>query len=156
MVHSITRGTWHCAWWGPRGYRHAAASCRCPEAGMNSDCSDQVVLVTGSSSGLGRAIALESARRGAKAVIINYSRSAADAEETAEAVRHEGATALVVKADVSSDVECQTLARSAARFGRIDALYNNAGITKFAVNQRALDAVSAEDLLRVYQGNLVG
>lgn len=123
---------------------------------MNSDCSDQVVLVTGGSSGLGRAIALESAGRGARAVIINYSRSEADAEETADAVRREGATAIVVKADVSNDAECQTLARAAGRFGRIDVLYNNAGITKFAVNQEALDAVSAEDFLRVYQVNLVG
>jgi len=123
---------------------------------MNSDCSDQVVLVTGSSSGLGRAIALESARRGAKAVIINYSRNAADAEETAEAVRREGATPIVVKADVSNDAECQTLARAAGRFDRIDVLFNNAGITKFAVDQAALDAVSAEDFLRVYQVNVVG
>ncbi len=125
-------------------------------SGMNSDCSDQVVLVTGGSSGLGRAIALESARRGAKAVIINYSRSAADAEETAEGVRREGATAIVVKADVSNDAECRTLARAAEPFGRIDALFNNAGITRFAVNQAALDAVSAEDFLHVYKVNLVG
>jgi 3-oxoacyl-[acyl-carrier protein] reductase len=125
-------------------------------SGMNSDCSDQVVLVTGGSSGIGRAIALESARRGAKAVIINYSRSVGDAEETAEAVRREGATPIVVKADVSNDAECQALARVADRFGRIDALFNNAGITKFAVNQGALDAVSAEDFLQVYQVNLVG
>jgi len=123
---------------------------------MNSDCSDQIVLVTGSSSGLGRAIALESARRGAKAVIINYSRSAAEAEDTAEAVRHEGAIPIVVKADVSSDAECQTLARAAGRFGRIDALFNNAGITKFAVDQAALEAVSAEDFLQIYQVNLIG
>jgi 3-oxoacyl-[acyl-carrier protein] reductase len=123
---------------------------------MDLDCSDQVVLVTGGSSGLGRAIAVESARRGAQAVIINYSRSAGDAEETAEAVRREGATPIVVKADVSNDAECQALARAAERFGRIDALFNNAGVTKFAVNQGALDAVSAEDFLQVYQVNLVG
>ena len=123
---------------------------------MNSDCSDQVVLVTGGSSGLGRAIALESARRGAKAVIVNYSRSEADAEETAEAVRREGATAVVVKADVSNDADCRTLARAAAQFGRIDALYNNAGTTKFAINQGALEAVSGEDFLQVYHVNVVG
>ena len=140
-------------------HRHKRVSDRMPmdtQCHMNSDCSDQVVLVTGGSSGLGRAIALESARRGAKAVIINYSRSAGDAEETAAAVRREGATPIVVKADVSSDSECRTLARAAEGFGRIDALYNNAGITKFAVNQGALDAVSAEDFLQVYQVNLIG
>ncbi|HWS61903.1 MAG TPA: SDR family NAD(P)-dependent oxidoreductase [Steroidobacteraceae bacterium] len=123
---------------------------------MNSDCSDHVVLVTGGSSGLGRAIAVESARRGAKAVIVNYSRSEADAQETAEAVRGEGATPVVVKADVSNDAECQALVRAASRFGRIDALYNNAGTTKFAVNQGALDALSGEDFLHVYHVNVVG
>src|SRR5260370_222994 len=57
---------------------------------------------------------------------------------------------------VSNDAGCQSRVWAAGRFGRIDSLFNNAGITKFVVKQAALDAVSAEDFLGVYHVNLVG
>jgi NAD(P)-dependent dehydrogenase (short-subunit alcohol dehydrogenase family) len=118
-------------------------------------CEDFVVLVTGASTGLGRAIALETARQGAKAVIINYARSQAEAEETARLVEAEGAKAVLVQGDVASDDDCKKIASAAQPFGRIDALFNNAGTTKFA-NHADLDAVSAQDFLDLYAVNVVG
>ena len=65
-----------------------------------------IVVVTGASTGLGRAICVEVASRGAKAVIVNYARSEAEAMETAGLVRQEGAEAIVVQGDVSIDEDC--------------------------------------------------
>lgn len=126
------------------------------EAGMSGDFDGKVVVVTGASTGLGRAIAVETAGRGAEAVVINFSRSAAEAEETAALVRAKGAKAVLAQADVADDEGCKAIAAQAAPFGRIDALFNNAGVTKFANNHADLDAVSAEDFLRLYQVNVVG
>ena len=108
------------------------------------DFEDFVVVVTGASTGLGRAIAVETARRGAKAVVINYASSAKEAEETAGLVRAEGAQAVLVQGDVASDEDCRRIAAMAEPFGRIDALFNNAGTTRFA-NHADLDAVSGQD-----------
>ena len=115
-----------------------------------------VVLVTGASTGLGRAIAVETADRGAGAVLINYASSQAEAEETARMVEAKGARAVVVQGDVASDEDCQRIAATAAPMGRIDALFNNAGVTKFANNHADLDAVSGEDFHRLYAVNVVG
>ncbi|MDR3506892.1 MAG: SDR family NAD(P)-dependent oxidoreductase [Caulobacteraceae bacterium] len=123
---------------------------------MSGDFDGLIVVVTGASTGLGRAIAVETATRGAKAVIINYARSADEAAETADLVRAKGAEAVLVQADVADDAGCQAIAAAAQPFGRIDALFNNAGVTKFAQNHADLDAVSAEDFLRLYQVNVVG
>jgi NAD(P)-dependent dehydrogenase (short-subunit alcohol dehydrogenase family) len=123
---------------------------------MSGDFDGRVVVITGASTGLGRAMASEVAGRGAKAVVINYARSAAEAEETAEIVRGHGAQAVLVQADVADDDACRRIAEAAQGFGRIDALFNNAGVTKFAQNHADLDAVSAEDFLRLYQVNVVG
>ena len=120
------------------------------------DFAGSVIVVTGASTGLGRAIAVETAGRGAQAVIINYANSAAEADETARMVIEAGAEAILVKADVGQDEGCQTIVEAAARFGKIDALFNNAGITKFAPDHSDLDAVSADDFLRLYQVNVVG
>jgi len=120
------------------------------------DFNDFVVVVTGASTGLGRAIAVEVAGRGAKAVIINYARSADEAEETGRLVEAHGAQAVLVQGDVASDGDCRKIAGAAAPFGRIDALFNNAGITTFAPNHADLDAVSAEDFLHLYGVNVVG
>jgi 3-oxoacyl-[acyl-carrier protein] reductase len=116
---------------------------------------DFVVVVTGASTGLGRAIAVETARQGAKTVVVNYARSAAEADETARLVEAEGATAVLIQGDVASDDDCRKIAAAAQPFGRIDALFNNAGTTRFA-NHADLDAVSAQDFLDLYSVNVVG
>lgn len=115
-----------------------------------------VVVVTGASTGLGRAVAVEVAGRGAKAVIINYARSEAEAHETAGLVRQEGAEAVIVQGDVAKDEDCKKIAAAAEPYGRIDALFNNAGMTKMAQDHSNLDAVDAEDFIRLYSVNVVG
>lgn len=120
------------------------------------DFQDYVVVVTGASTGLGRAIAVETAARGAAAVVINYARSREEAEETARQVEQEGAKAVLVQGDVAQDADCRKIAAAAEPFGRVDALFNNAGITKFAPNHADLDAVDAEDFLSLYRVNVVG
>jgi 3-oxoacyl-[acyl-carrier protein] reductase len=119
------------------------------------DFKDFVVVVTGASTGLGRAIAVETAERGAKAVVVNYARSAEEAEETAGLVRAAGADAVLVQGDVASDEDCKRIAAAAEPFGRVDALFNNAGTTTFAAHGD-MDRVSADDFLRLYAVNVVG
>lgn len=121
-----------------------------------NDFQDYVVVVTGASTGLGRAIAIGAAAQGAKAVIVNYASSEKEAQETAEAVRNAGAEAVVVKGDVGEAEDCRRIAAAAAPFGRIDSLFNNAGITAFAPNHADLDAVSADDFMRLYRVNVAG
>ncbi len=120
------------------------------------DFAGAVVLVTGASTGLGRAIAVETADRGAGVVVINYASSEEEARETARLVQAAGAETIVVQGDVAKDEDCRRIAAAARPHGRIDALFNNAGVTKFANNHAALDAVSAEDFLRIYSVNVVG
>jgi 3-oxoacyl-[acyl-carrier protein] reductase len=123
---------------------------------MVGDYEGRIVLITGASTGLGRAIAVETARQGAKAVIINYASSKAEADETADMVRKGGAEAIVVQGDVGDDAACRAIVDAAAGFGRVDALFNNAGVTKFAPNHADMDAVNADDFLRLYQVNVIG
>ncbi|HEV2532024.1 SDR family NAD(P)-dependent oxidoreductase [Phenylobacterium sp.] len=119
------------------------------------DFKDFVVVVTGGSTGLGRAIAVATAARGAQAVVINYAHNADEAGETARQVEAAGAKAVLVQGDVASDADCRKIAAAAQPFGRIDALFNNAGTTTFA-SHADMDAVSAEDFLRLYSVNVVG
>lgn len=123
---------------------------------MSRDFDGKVVVVTGASTGLGAAIAIGAAKRGAKAVVVNYASNVADADATADKIRQAGAEAVVVKGDVGDDSDCRKIAEAAAKFGKIDALANNAGITKMAPDHSDLDALSKEDFLRVYTVNTVG
>lgn len=115
----------------------------------------KVAIVTGSSSGIGEATALQLARGGAK-VVINYSKSEDEARAVEAKAKDAGAEVLCVQADVSDDAECRKLAQAAIEaWGRIDILVNNAGRTKFA-NHADLDALDAEDFLGIYKLNVVG
>lgn len=115
----------------------------------------RVCIVTGGGTGTGAATALRLAERGWR-VAINYSRSEAEANETAEQCGRAGAEALAVKGDVAEDADCRAIALAALeRWGRIDALVNNAGITKFA-HASKLDALSADDFQRLYAVNVIG
>ncbi len=120
------------------------------------DFDGAIVVVTGASTGLGRAIAVETAARGAATIIVNYASSAAEAAETLRLIEAEGAHGVLVQGDVAKDEDCIRIAAAAAPYGRVDALFNNAGVTKFANNHGALDAVSAEDFMRIYAVNVVG
>jgi 3-oxoacyl-[acyl-carrier protein] reductase len=90
----------------------------------------RVALVTGSSRGIGRAIALRLARDGA-AVAVNYRERRDEADEVVAAITHAGGRAVAIAADVGNAVECTRLV-SAAReaLGPIDILVNNAGVLR--------------------------
>lgn len=116
---------------------------------------DKVAIVTGGGTGLGAAVSLGLAERGAR-VLVNYARSAEEAERTAEACRAAGADAIAVQGDVREDAACRAVvAHAVARWGRVDVLVNNAGRTTFAA-AGDLDALSDEDFLDIYRTNLVG
>lgn len=88
-----------------------------------------VALVTGASRGIGRAIALELARCG-YAVVVNFARNAAAAEEVVQVVRNANGSAIGVRADVADASDrARLVAETLSAFGRIDVLVNNAGIT---------------------------
>jgi 3-oxoacyl-[acyl-carrier protein] reductase len=120
------------------------------------DLKGKTAIVTGSATGIGAAVAIGLAKRGAN-VVVNYTRSKTEAEETAEAVKKAGADVRLVQADVASDEDCRKLAKAAQdAWGRIDILVNNAGTTKFVTNHADLDSLSAEDFTRIYSVNVVG
>jgi NAD(P)-dependent dehydrogenase (short-subunit alcohol dehydrogenase family) len=112
-------------------------------------------IVTGSASGLGAATAAILAKDGAK-LVINYSSSRKEAEQTAELCRKAGAAeVVVVQGDVSRDEDCRKIVAAAASWGRLDALINNAGTTKH-VPHANLDGLSAEDFQRLFGVNTIG
>jgi 3-oxoacyl-[acyl-carrier protein] reductase len=114
-----------------------------------------VCIVTGSASGIGAASAILLAGKGAR-VVINYSKSEDAARATRKACEAAGAETLLIKADVAQDSDCRRVAQAAIdKWGRIDALVNNAGATKFA-DHSDLEALSAEDFQRIYSVNVVG
>ena len=119
------------------------------------DIQGGVAIVTGSSSGVGAACARQLAERGCN-VVINYSKSEAGARETEAACRAYGVETLVVRGDVANDADCRRLAASAdEKWGRIDALVNNAGTTKFCAHND-LEGLSKQDFLDIYSVNTVG
>jgi NAD(P)-dependent dehydrogenase (short-subunit alcohol dehydrogenase family) len=87
----------------------------------------KVSIITGSGSGMGRTAAELFAREGARVVVADYGEAAG--EETVARVRTAGGEATFIKADVSDEADARAMVRHAiSTFGRVDALYNNAGI----------------------------
>ncbi len=100
---------------------------------------DQVAIVTGASRGIGRAAALEIARQGAR-VLVNYQRNRAAAYEVVAAITAAGGEALPYEADVTDEVAVAAMVDAClARWGRLDLLVNNAGITADAPMIRMKD-----------------
>ena len=115
----------------------------------------KTAIVTGSATGVGAATALALARRGYD-VLINYSKSEAEAKQSQAACREAGADTLLLRGDVAADADCRQLAHAAMdRWKRLDALVNNAGITSFdgAANWDALDTETFQHIVGV---NAVG
>jgi len=123
--------------------------------GMADPLSNRVALVTGGGTGIGRAIARALAGAGAR-VAVNYSRSRAEAEDTAGAITRQAGTAIVVQADVSRERQVEDMVgRVVQDLGRLDILVNNAGTTTF-VDHRNLDALTAEIWDRTLAVNVKG
>lgn len=115
----------------------------------------KTVIVTGSSSGVGQATAIQCAARGAN-VLVNYNSKKAGAEATADACEKAGGRAIVFGGDVADDASCRAMVEAAvAEFGAVHGLVNNAGMTKF-VNHADLDGLDAADFQRIYAVNTVG
>jgi 3-oxoacyl-[acyl-carrier protein] reductase len=120
-----------------------------------SSASRKVAIVTGSATGVGAAAALMLAGRGCH-VVINYTKSRAEAEETARGCEARGAETIVFQGDVGDDAICRGMAdAAAAKWGRIDYLINNAAKTKFNPYEN-LDGLTADDFLAIYRVNVVG
>ena len=115
------------------------------------DLTGKTAIVTGGSRGIGRAICLELARRGAN-IVFSYAGNAAAAEETVKLVEETGATARAVQGDVTSADSAKELVEAAKELGGVDILVNNAGITRDKLAAR----MSEEDFDAVIATNLKG
>ena len=116
----------------------------------------RVAIVTGGGTGIGRATALRLARSGVKALVVNYSRSAVAAGDTANEAKALGAEAVTHRADVSDETQVKEMVASTLdRFGHVDILVNNAGTTRF-IPHPDLDALTDEVWNEILAVNLKG
>ncbi|HLH40594.1 MAG TPA: glucose 1-dehydrogenase [Bryobacteraceae bacterium] len=115
----------------------------------------KVAVVTGGGTGIGRAISTLFASEGAR-VVVNYSRSKQEAEDTAAEIQSKGGAAIAVQADISRQPDADALMNAAAsRFGRLDYLINNAGWSKRVPHEK-FEELTDEIWDRVFAINLRG
>ena len=115
----------------------------------------KTAIVTGGGTGIGKAVSIELAKRGAR-VVVNYSRSREDAEETVRTIQEGGGTAVAVQANVAKETEVRAMGGRAAReFGSVDILINNASITRY-IAMNDLESVNDEAWDELYQVNVKG
>ena len=89
---------------------------------------DKVVIITGSSRGIGKATALEFAKEGAK-VVVNYYKSESEAKEVVNKIKNLGSEAIAIKCDVSKEEQVKQMIKETVKvFGKVDILVNNTGI----------------------------
>ncbi|OUC12505.1 MAG: 3-oxoacyl-[acyl-carrier-protein] reductase [Alkalinema sp. CACIAM 70d] len=119
---------------------------------MAQNLQGKVAIVTGASRGIGRSTALALASEGAS-VVVNYASSSGAADAVVAEIEQAGGTAIALKADVSKAEEVdQMVEATMAKFGRIDVLVNNAGITRDTLLLR----MKPEDWQAVIDLNLTG
>ena len=119
------------------------------------DDESPVIIITGSSSGIGAEVARRAAREGYN-VVVNYNRNRDGADQVVRDCQDCGVEAVAVGADVGEDAACRALAMVAAEtWGRIDALVNNAGTTRFCAHGD-LEGLTADDFQNLYKVNTVG
>ena len=115
----------------------------------------KVAIVSGSATGVGAASCIKLAQRGWN-VVINFTKSLREAEQTAELCRSYGNEVLMVRCDVSDDGQCRDMVQQAfKRWGRVDALVNNAGTTRFC-SYSDLEGLSKKDFQDIYAVNVIG
>ncbi len=119
------------------------------------DVKGKVAIVTGSATGVGRATALQLAGLGC-GVVVNYTKSEVEAQETFAGVKKLGAPAILERCDISDDAAVRRMvARTVAELGGVDILVNNAGTTTF-VNHADLEGLTEEIWDRTLAVNLKG
>ena len=123
---------------------------------MNNATSNKVAIITGGSRGVGAATAKLLASKGWN-VTVTCTSSILDANKLVHECEGLGVEALAITADVSENDDCvETVHQTIEKWGRIDALVNNAGTTKFVFNHADLDSLEADDFLHIYKVNVVG
>lgn len=120
------------------------------------DFDGRVAIVTGGGTGIGRATSLRLAAAHVAGVFVNYSRSAADAESTAEELKALGVEAIPYRADVADEAQVKGMVGAAIdRYGRLDVLVNCAGTTHF-IAHADLDALTDQVWNEILGVNLKG
>jgi len=116
---------------------------------------NEVVLITGGGTGIGRATSLLFAEEGAN-IVVGYSRSKSEAEKTISDIQKKGQKGIAVCADISDDSAVKSMVNETiSQFGKLDILVNNAGITQF-IDYADLDELTEEVWNRILSINLIG
>jgi 3-oxoacyl-[acyl-carrier protein] reductase len=116
---------------------------------------NKIAIVTGGGTGIGKAAGMLLAKRGAT-VVVNYSRSQAEAEETVRNITEDGGRAAAIQADVSDDGQVRAMVeRTVQLFGAVDLLVNNAGMTRH-IPMEDLESATGEVWDELFNVNVKG